>query len=46
MVLNFIIAIVVSRLTPAPPAEIRDLVDRVRLPRAAFGEKDAGAVDH
>jgi cation/acetate symporter len=46
MVANFVVAIVVSRFTPAPPQEIRDLVDRVRLPRAAFGEEDAGPVDH
>ncbi|BCX50370.1 cation acetate symporter [Haloferula helveola] len=46
MLLNFVVTIVVSRFTPAPPAEIRDLVDRVRLPRAAFGEEDAGPVDH
>jgi cation/acetate symporter len=46
MVLNFVFAVVVSRFTPAPPAEIRDLVDRVRLPRAAFGETDGGPVDH
>ena len=32
MILNFIVSIVVSRLTPAPPQEIRDLVDRVRHP--------------
>ncbi|MEM1084696.1 MAG: sodium:solute symporter family protein [Verrucomicrobiota bacterium] len=46
MLLNFVVAVGVSLLTPAPPAEIRELVDRVRLPRAAFGEKDAGPVDH
>ena len=46
MVVNFIVAVVVSRLTPPPPAEVRDLIDRVRLPRAAFGEKDSGPVAH
>jgi cation/acetate symporter len=46
MLLNFVVAVIVSRFTPVPPAHIRDLVDRVRLPRAAFGEKDGGAVDH
>ncbi len=46
MVLNFVVTIVVSRFTPAPPPEIRDLVDRVRLPRAAFGEEDGGPVAH
>lgn len=46
MALNFVVTIVVSRFTPAPPAEIRDLVDRVQLPRAAFGETDSGPTGH
>ena len=46
MMLNFVVTILVSLVTPRPPQEIRDLVDRVRLPRAAFGEKDTGPVDH
>ncbi|MCH7225326.1 sodium:solute symporter family protein [Haloferula sp. A504] len=46
MLVNFVVTVVVSKLTPHPPKEIRDLVDRVRLPRAAFGEEDAGPVDH
>ena len=46
MLVNFVVTILVSLATPHPPQEIRDLVDRVRLPRAAFGEKDAGPVDH
>ena len=46
MVLNFVVTILVSQFTPRPPQEIRDLVDRVRLPRAAFGEEDAGPLDH
>ncbi|WP_193214757.1 sodium:solute symporter family protein [Luteolibacter marinus] len=46
MVLNFVVAVLVSIATPRPPQEIRDLVDRVRLPRAAFGEEDSGPVDH
>jgi cation/acetate symporter len=32
-VINFIIAIIVSRLTPAPSQSIRDLVDSIRVPR-------------
>ncbi|MDB4387670.1 cation acetate symporter [Akkermansiaceae bacterium] len=32
MIANFVVAITVSRLTPAPPQEIRDLVNRVRHP--------------
>ncbi len=32
MVLNFMVAITVSRFTPPPPASIRTLVDRIRTP--------------
>ncbi|MCB9959524.1 MAG: cation acetate symporter [Rhodospirillaceae bacterium] len=39
--INFIVAIVVSKMTAAPPAEIQDLVESVRIPRGA-----GGAVDH
>ena len=46
MMVNFVVTILVSLITPRPPQEIRDLVDRVRIPRAAFGEKDTGPVDH
>jgi cation/acetate symporter len=30
MLLNFAVALVVSRLTPPPPAEVRELVARIR----------------
>ena len=30
--LNFIVAIGVSALTPAPPAQVRALVERIRVP--------------
>ena len=46
MILNFAVALTVSRFTPPPPPEIADLVERVRLPRAAFGEADAGPSHH
>lgn len=36
-ILNFIVAIVVSRLTPPPPPEIQELVESVRVPRGAGG---------
>lgn len=39
-VLNFIVAIVVSYLTPPPPAHIQQLVEDVRVPRGA------GAASH
>lgn len=35
MVLNFGVAIVISKLTKAPPIEIRKLVDSIRVPRGA-----------
>jgi cation/acetate symporter len=36
-VLNFLIAFIVSRVTPPPPPEIQDLVESVRIPRGAGG---------
>ena len=35
MVLNFIVAIVVAKMTSAPPAEIDRLVESIRVPRGA-----------
>lgn len=35
MILNFIITMVVSRMTPEPPKEVQDLVESVRIPRGA-----------
>ena len=32
--LNFAVTIIVSRLTPAPPEDIRQLVERIRVPRS------------
>ena len=39
MVINFVVAIVVSLVTKAPPQEVQTLVDRVRFPRRAFQEE-------
>jgi len=39
--LHLIVAVVISRMTPEPPQEIQDLVERIRIPSGA-GE----AVDH
>jgi cation/acetate symporter len=39
--LHLIVALVVSRMTPPPPVEIQELVERIRIPSGA-GE----AVDH
>ncbi|MGE4503946.1 MAG: sodium:solute symporter family protein [Desulfovibrionaceae bacterium] len=41
MVLNFTATILVSLMTPAPPQEIQDMVESVRIPRGA-----GAAVDH
>lgn len=35
MILNFAVALIVSRMTAAPPQEIQDLVESVRVPRGA-----------
>ena len=46
MLINFAVTLVVSRFTGKPSAEIEMLVERVRLPRAAFGDGDAGPTVH
>ena len=35
MLLNFIVAFTVSRMTAAPPEEIQEMVENVRIPRGA-----------
>ncbi len=35
MLLNFVIAFTISRMTEAPPQEIQDMVESVRIPRGA-----------
>ncbi|REE82763.1 cation/acetate symporter [Lutibacter oceani] len=40
MVVNFIISLVVSRLTPAPPQEVQEIVEHIRIPSGA-GEASA-----
>jgi cation/acetate symporter len=37
MVLNLVVVLVVSRMTPPPPQEIQDLVQSIRIPRGAGG---------
>ncbi|TAG11544.1 MAG: cation acetate symporter [Verrucomicrobia bacterium] len=46
MVINFVVAIAVSYMTPKPPVEIEALVEGVRFPRAALGSKDSGPISH
>jgi len=49
LVLNFVVALTVSRLTPGPPQDVQDLVESVRIPRgshepeAHFDETDMEA---
>ncbi|MBI1247776.1 cation acetate symporter [bacterium] len=49
LVLNFAVALIISRLTPAPPEDVQELVESVRVPRgshapeAHFDETDAEA---
>jgi len=40
-IINFVTAFVVMKMTQAPPAEIQELVESIRVPRGA-----AGAIDH
>jgi cation/acetate symporter len=40
MIFNFIVSLVISQLTPAPPPEVQELVENIRVPR---GSKAAGA---
>lgn len=35
MMLNFIVAIVVSRFTPAPPVHVQEIIEDIRIPRGA-----------
>lgn len=35
MVLNFVVAIVVSRFTPAPPVHVQEIIEDIRIPRGA-----------
>lgn len=37
MILNFLVALVVMRLTPPPPQEVQDLVQHIRVPQARHG---------
>ena len=41
MVINFLVTLIVSRLTAPPPPEVQELVESIRYPRGA-----GGAVDH
>ena len=40
MILNFIIALIVSRFTTAPPKEVQELTERIRTPRGSVSLKN------
>lgn len=40
MLMNIVVSLVVSRLTPAPPAEVQEIVENIRIPSGA--EKAGG----
>jgi cation/acetate symporter len=35
MLVNFIVSITVSRFTPAPPADVQQIVEDIRIPSGA-----------
>lgn len=35
MMLNLVVSLVVSRMTPAPPKDVQDMVESIRIPRGA-----------
>ena len=41
MLLNFVVCFIVSKFTPAPPQNVQDMIQEIRIPRGA-----GGAVDH
>ena len=41
MFINFLVCIVVSQFTPAPPQSVQDMIQEIRIPRGA-----GKAVDH
>lgn len=41
MIFNLILAVIVSRMTAAPPKEIQDLVEDIRIPRGAASPGEA-----
>ncbi len=43
MILNFVVAVVVSRLTPVPPKHIQILVEEIRIPKGATSAHEINA---
>lgn len=40
MVINFAVSIIISKFTPAPPIEVQELVENIRIPAGAGGASD------
>jgi cation/acetate symporter len=40
MFVNFVFSIVISRFTPAPPADVQDIVENIRIPSGAGEASD------
>jgi cation/acetate symporter len=40
MVINFLVTIIVSQLTPPPPQDVQDMVESIRFPRGAGASSD------
>ncbi len=41
MLINLVVALIISRLTPPPPSVVQDLVDDIRIPRGSRGVENA-----
>ena len=41
MLVNFAVSLIISKFTPAPPADVQEMVENIRIPRGA-----GAAVDH
>jgi cation/acetate symporter len=41
MIINFVVTIAVSHMTPPPPQDVQDMVESIRIPRGA-----GAAIDH
>jgi cation/acetate symporter len=39
MVLNFVVTVTVTKLTPAPPQDVQDMVEQIRYPRTLSAEE-------
>jgi cation/acetate symporter len=40
MILNFVVCVAVSKMTPAPPQAVQDMVQEIRIPRGAGAAND------